>query len=114
MDSQAAHSSSEGPIKGTLWQQESEISGINLKNGYNTTLKKTILGDTVIKIWFMLVLMSVPNAPSVKYNGIIYPTEEECAVAQVEFLNMYEAQPQNYKDKLVDLSNVRINLKSNK
>ena len=55
----------------------------------------------MIKIWFMLVLMSVPNAPSVKYNGIIYPTEEECVVAQVEFLNMYEAQPQNYKDKLV-------------
>ena len=49
----------------------------------------------------MLILMSVPNAPSVKYNGIIYPTEEECTVAQVEFLNMYEAQPQNYKDKLV-------------
>ena len=49
----------------------------------------------------MLVLMSVPNAPSVKYNGIMYSTEEKCVDAQVEFLNMYEAQPQNYKDKLV-------------
>jgi len=55
----------------------------------------------VIKIWFMLILMSVPNAPSVKYNGMIYPTEEQCVDAQAEFLNMYETQPQNYKDKLV-------------
>ena len=55
----------------------------------------------MIKIWFMLILMSVPNAPSVKYNGIIYPTEEKCVVAQVEFLNMYEAKPQEYKDQVL-------------
>ena len=85
-------------LKGTLWQQESEISGINLKNGYTTTLKKNISGDTVIKIWFMLILMSAPNLPSVKYNGILYTTEEECLSAQVEFLNMYESRPQTYKD----------------
>ena len=54
----------------------------------------------MIKIWFMLILMSVPNAPSVKYNGIIYPTEEKCLSAQVEFLNMYEARPQEYKDSI--------------
>ena len=48
----------------------------------------------------MLILMSVPNAPSVKYNGIIYPTEEQCVVAQAEFLNMYEAQPKSYKDSI--------------
>ena len=49
----------------------------------------------------MLILMSAPNAPSVKYNGIIYPTEEECLSAQVEFLNMYEAKPKEYKDVVV-------------
>ena len=54
----------------------------------------------MIKIWFMLILMSAPNAPSVKYNGIIYPTEEKCVVAQAEFLNMYEAQPKAYKDSI--------------
>jgi|TARA_R110000851_G_scaffold120893_1_gene249362 hypothetical protein len=86
--------------KRTIWQQESEISGIKLKNGYTITLKKNILGDTVIKIWFMLVLMSAPNLPSVKYNGILYPTEEECLSAQVEFLNMYESRPQTYKDSV--------------
>ena len=30
----------------------------------------------MIKIWFMLVLVSMPNAPSVKYNGFIYPDVE--------------------------------------
>ncbi len=86
--------------KRTIWQQESEISGINLKNGYTTTLKKLISGDIVIKIWFMLILMSAPNLPSVKYNGILYTTEEECLNAQVEFLNLYEARPQVYKDSV--------------
>ena len=52
----------------------------------------------MIKIWFLLMLFSSPNMPSVKYNGMIYPTEEECVSAQVAFLNLYEAKPQNYKD----------------
>tara|TARA_R110001599_G_scaffold259913_1_gene460362 strand:- start:353 stop:565 length:213 start_codon:yes stop_codon:yes gene_type:complete len=45
--------------------------------------------------------MSMPNAPSVKYMGSIYPTEEECLYAQASYLNMYEAKPQEYKDQLV-------------
>ena len=52
----------------------------------------------MIKIWFMLMLFSAPNMPSVKYNGIIYPTEEECLSAQATFLNLYEAKPKEYKD----------------
>ena len=55
----------------------------------------------MIKIWFMLILFSAPNMPSVKYNGVLYPTEEECVVAQAEFLNMYEARPQSYKDQVL-------------
>ena len=55
----------------------------------------------MIKIWFMLILFSAPNMPSVKYNGIIYPTEEECLSAQAEFLNLYEAKPKEYKDVVV-------------
>ena len=55
----------------------------------------------MIKIWFMLILFSSPNMPSVKYNGVIYPTEEECVDAQVAFLNLYEAKPQEYKNTLV-------------
>jgi len=55
----------------------------------------------MIKIWFLLILISVPNAPSVKYMGSIYPTENACLQAQVGFYNAYEAKPQDYKDKLV-------------
>ena len=54
-----------------------------------------------IKIWFLLVVMSMPNAATVKYMGSIYPTEDECLKAQTGYLNVYEAKPQEYKDKLV-------------
>ena len=46
-------------------------------------------------------MISVPNATTVKYMGSIYPTEDECLKAQESYLNIYEAKPQNYKDKLV-------------
>ena len=54
-----------------------------------------------IKIWFLLVVISMPNAATVKYMGSVYPSEEECFKAQTGYLNVYEAKPQNYKDKLV-------------
>ena len=55
----------------------------------------------MVKIWFLLVVMSMPNAPTVKYVGSLYPTEDDCLEAQIVYLNTYEAKPQNYKDKLV-------------
>ena len=54
-----------------------------------------------IKIWFLLVVMSMPNATTVKYMGSVYPTEEDCLEAQTGYLNVYEAKPQEYKDTLV-------------
>ena len=51
----------------------------------------------MIKIWFMLVLMSFPNAPSVKYNGFIYATEYECLEAKQKLLDVYEEKPLDYK-----------------
>ena len=45
--------------------------------------------------------MSAPNAPSVKYIGSIYPTEDACLQAQVGFYNAYEAKPKDDKDKLL-------------
>ena len=51
----------------------------------------------MIKIWFMLVLISMPNAPSVKYNGFIYPSEEECQVAKYELMETYNNKPTQYK-----------------
>jgi|TARA_R110000751_G_scaffold19022_1_gene57387 hypothetical protein len=55
----------------------------------------------VIKIWFLLVMMSMPNAPSIKYTGSIYPTEDDCIQGQLGLLNAYEAKPQDYKNKMV-------------
>ena len=51
----------------------------------------------MIKIWFMLVLVSMPNAPSVKYNGFIYPDEEACQVARYEFYEAYNSKSTKYK-----------------
>ena len=51
----------------------------------------------MIKIWFMLILVSMPNAPSVKYNGFLYPSEEECQVARYEFYEAYNNKPTEYK-----------------
>ena len=49
----------------------------------------------------MLVLISIPNAPSVKYNGFIYPNEAECQMARYELLEVYDARPEDYKKGLV-------------
>ena len=49
----------------------------------------------------MLVLISMPNAPSVKYNGFIYPNEEECQVARYELHEAYNEKPTVYKDVTV-------------
>jgi len=51
----------------------------------------------MIKVWFMLVLFSMPNAPSVKYNGFIYSSEEECQVARYELHDAYNNKSTEYK-----------------
>jgi len=51
----------------------------------------------MIKVWFMLVLFSMPNAPSVKYNGFIYSNEEDCQVARYELHDAYNNKSTEYK-----------------
>ena len=51
----------------------------------------------MIKIWFLLVLISVPNAASVKYNGIIYPSEERCLVEKEKLTEAYNSKTSEYK-----------------
>ena len=51
----------------------------------------------MIKVWFMLVLFSMPNAPSVKYNGFIYSSEEDCQVARYELNDVYNNKSTEYK-----------------
>ena len=43
----------------------------------------------------------MPNAPSVKYNGFLYPSEEECQVARYEFYEAYDSKPTEYKSVTV-------------
>mgnify|MGYP003304483143 FL=1 len=45
----------------------------------------------------MMVLMSFPNAPSLKYNGFIFPSEYECLNAKQELLDVYDRKPLEYK-----------------
>jgi len=45
----------------------------------------------------MLVLFSMPNAPSVKYNGFIYSSEEDCQVARYELHDVYNNKSTEYK-----------------
>jgi hypothetical protein len=54
----------------------------------------------MIKIWLLVIFMSMPNAPSIKYNAILYPTEEKCFIAREGYLAAYENKPQSYKDMM--------------
>ena len=45
----------------------------------------------------MLILISTPNSPSVKYNGFIYPSEEECQVAKYKLHETYNNKSTEYK-----------------
>jgi len=55
----------------------------------------------VIKIWFLLMLISMPNQPSIKYQGAIYSTEEQCMMARQGFHNGYENKSDDYKRGVV-------------
>ena len=45
------------------------------------------------------MLFSVPNQPSVKYNALIYFTEQECNIAKENYMKAYTIRSQDYKDK---------------
>jgi len=43
------------------------------------------------------MLMSVPNQSSVRYNAMIYATEDQCMTARGSFMKTYEEKPPEYK-----------------
>ena len=53
------------------------------------------------KIFLLLMLMSMPNQPSVKYNAVIYFTEQECLTAKEGYMKAYDNKEQEYKDKVI-------------
>jgi hypothetical protein len=53
------------------------------------------------KIFLLLMLMSMPNQPSVKYNAVIYFTEQECLTAKKGYMKAYNNKEQAYKDRVI-------------
>jgi hypothetical protein len=51
----------------------------------------------MIKIFFLLMILSTPNQHTVKYNAAIYPTEDTCIEAKVDYLEAYNAKSAEYK-----------------
>jgi hypothetical protein len=42
----------------------------------------------------------MPNQPSVKYNALMYLTEEKCISARNGYKDAYDQKPQSYKDTI--------------
>ena len=48
------------------------------------------------KIFLLLMLFSVPDQPSVKYNALLYFTEQECNIAKENYMKAYRSKSQDY------------------
>ena len=53
----------------------------------------------MIKVFLLLMLFSVPDQPSVRYNASLYFTETECNIAKENYMKAYTSKSQEYKDK---------------
>ena len=51
----------------------------------------------VIKIFFLLIIMSYPGQTSVKYHGAIYPSEELCIKARDGYMEGFNNKSYEYK-----------------
>ena len=54
----------------------------------------------MIKIWLLVLFISIPDMPGVKHNAFLYHTEFECNSALAEYLTIYESKSPEYKQKL--------------
>ena len=52
-------------------------------------------------VFLLLMLLSSPNQPSVKYNAVLYTTEVECESAKSSYMDAYENKDDVYKDLIV-------------
>jgi hypothetical protein len=55
----------------------------------------------MIKIWLLVMFLSMPNQPSVKYSAAVYSTEDQCMTALDGYMRTYENKPQVYKEGLL-------------
>jgi len=51
----------------------------------------------VIKIFFLLIIMSYPGQTSVKYQGAIYPSENLCIQARDAYMEAFRNKTYEYK-----------------
>ena len=52
-------------------------------------------------VFFLLILISTPNQPTIKYNGILYKSEAECIIARDGYMKNFNNQTQEYKGKIM-------------
>ena len=53
----------------------------------------------MIKVFLLLMLFSIPDQPSVRYNASLYFTETECNIAKENYMTAYRSKSQDYLDK---------------
>ena len=51
-------------------------------------------------VFLLLMLLSMPNQPSVKYNAVLYFTEQECLNAKIEYMKAYNKKDIQYKNRV--------------
>ena len=54
----------------------------------------------MVKIWLLLMIMSTPNQPSVRYTATIYQTEDICMQAKESYMQAFEEKSQEYKNRV--------------
>jgi len=53
-----------------------------------------------MNIFLLVIFISMPNAPSVRYNAVIYPTEPQCITARDHYNDAYLAKDLIYKNNV--------------
>ena len=51
-------------------------------------------------VFLLLMLLSMPNQPSVKYNAVLYFTEQECLKAKTVYIREYNNKDIKYKSRV--------------
>jgi hypothetical protein len=63
---------------------------------------KRKMGEIImVKVFLLLMIVSMPNMPSVKYNAMLYPSIEECIAARDGYMDVYNSKDKEYKDRII-------------
>ena len=55
----------------------------------------------MIKVWLLVMFMHSPTLPYVKYQAVMYNSEEQCMNVLTDYLNIYESKSEAYKKEVV-------------